>query len=142
MAVEIASHYAAAAYYRILQGAEYNLIECFFPGWNNPTEMIHQLAVDAIRFFVRVAYSKKHRHIFVVSSVACRGKSCCIENESTPSSFDVDVLRYLFAARFSVCMLMVIAHTGSRVPVVIAHTTQLLDLLIGIRCLCLAAGST
>ena len=33
-------------------------------------------------------------------------------------------------------MLTVFARTGSRVPVVVAHTTQLRDLLCGIRCLC------
>ena len=68
--------------------------------------------------------------------VARKGKNCCVENELTPSSFDVDVLRNVFAARLAVCMLTVFAHTGSRVPVVVAHTTQLRDLLFGIRCLC------
>ena len=57
--------------------------------------------------------------------VAWKGKNCCVENESTPPSFDVDVLRKVFAARLAVCMLTVFARTGSRVPVVVAHTTQM-----------------
>ena len=36
------------------QGDEYNLIDCFFPGGNNLTEVIHQSA-DAMSFFVRIA---------------------------------------------------------------------------------------
>ena len=31
--------------------------------------------------------------------IAWKGKNCCVENASTPSSFDVDVLRSEFAAR-------------------------------------------
>ena len=50
-------------------------------------------------------------------------------NQQTPSLCDVDVLRNVFAARFAACMLTVFARTGSRVPVVVAHTTQLREML-------------
>ena len=53
--------------------------------------------------------------------VAWWWKSCCVENESTPSSFDVDALRNLLAARFAVCMLAVFTRPGPGVLVVVAH---------------------
>ena len=69
------------------QGAEYNLIECFFPGGNSLTEVIHQSAVDAMNFFVRIAYNKNIVTSLLWAGLLGNGKNCCVENESTNAVF-------------------------------------------------------